>query len=186
MKFGRVFAAGIVALLLFSGVQAGEPSMGKAAVVVAGGSYKVTAIDHESRKVTLQDVDGNSQTFTIGEEARNLDQVKVGDIVTVKVAEGIAVKLVPASGSVTGIIERTGVSRSEKGQKPHGAVYHHIELIGQIQALDKKRREVTIRGKDATIRVPVADDVDLDKVNVGDTVRIEILEMVSITVDAGS
>lgn len=158
--------------------------MGKAAVIAATGTYKVTAIDHATREVTFQDEEGNSQTFTIGKEARNLDQVEVGDIVTVKMAEAIAVQLIPASGSITGIVERTGVSRSEKGQKPHGRVYHHLELIGQVKSLDKKKREVTIRGKDATITVPVADDVDLDKVNVGDTVRIDILEVVSVTVNA--
>ena len=183
--FGRFIATIAIALFLSAGIQAAEPAMGKAAVLVAVGTYKVTAIDHKTREVTLQDEEGNSETFVIGKEARNLDQVNVGDIVTVKAAEGIAVELVPAAGSVTGIIERTGISRSEKGQKPHGAVYHHVELIGQIEALDKKKREVTIRGKDATITVPVADDVDLDKVSVGDTVRIDILEMISITVDAG-
>jgi len=182
---GRFMIIAAIALLLSTGIQAAEPSMGKAAVLVAVGSYKVTAIDHKSREVTLQDGEGNSETFVIGEAARNLDQVNVGDIVTVKTAEGIAVELVPAAGSITGTMERTGISRSEKGQKPHAAVYHHVELIGQIKALDRKKREVTIRGKDATITVPVADDVDLDRVKVGDTVRIDILEMVSITVDAG-
>ncbi len=38
--------------------------------------------------------------------------------------------------------------------------------------------------RDRRLACPVADDVDLDKVNVGDTVRIDILEAVSITVDA--
>ena len=179
-----LFITLVIGLLLSAGLQAAEPSMGKAAVLAVTGNYKVTAIDHEKREVTLQDEEGNTDTFTIGKEARNLDQVEVGDIVTVKVAEAIAVELIPHAGSITGVTERTGLSRAEKGQKPHARVYHHLELIGQVQALDKQKREVTIRGKDATITVPVADDVDLDKVNVGDTVRIDILEMVSITVNA--
>ncbi len=151
--FGRFIAVIAAALFLSANVQAAEPSMGKAALLVTVGTYKVTAIDHKSRKVTLQDEEGNSESFVIGKEARNLDQVNVGDIVTVKAAEGIAVELVPAAGSITGIVERTGVSRSDKGQKPHAAVYRHVELIGQVKALDKKKREVTIRGKDATITV---------------------------------
>ena len=181
----RLFAAATISLMLAGGaVQAKEPPVEKAAVLIAVGTYKVTAVDMKTRKVTLQDEDGNTETFTIGEEARNLDQVRVGDIVTVKSAEGIAVEVEPHSGGVLGMIERTGVSRSDKGQKPHAAVYKHIELIGRIESLDSKKREVTIRGKDGIVTVPVADDVDLDKVRKGDTVRVDILEAVSITVNS--
>ncbi len=187
MSKSFAFALALLSSMFLSpATLAGDPSMGKAAVITAAGNYKVTAIDHKKREVTLQDEEGNSETFVIGEEARNLDQVEVGDIVTVKAASGIAVALYPAPGAALGVVERTGVSRSEKGQKPHGAIYHHVELTGRVEKVDPKKREVTIRGKEASVTVPVAEEVDLGKVKVGDTVRIDILDMVSITVNAGN
>ena len=45
-------------------------------------SSTVEAIDHKSRVVTLRRPQGDTVTFTASPEARNLDQVSVGDIVT--------------------------------------------------------------------------------------------------------
>ena len=44
---------------------------------------EVEAIDHETRVVTLHGPRGNSVTFTVTEEARNLGQVEAGDLVPV-------------------------------------------------------------------------------------------------------
>ncbi len=42
---------------------------------------RVEAINHETREVTLLRADGETLSFTASAEARNLDQVAVGDIV---------------------------------------------------------------------------------------------------------
>lgn len=161
-----------------------EPAMGKAAVMAAEATLTVTAIDHKTRKVTLKNEDGEEKTFTIGEEARNLDQVNVGDIVTIKVAEALAVALYPVKTVAMSQVEKVGVSRSDAGQKPHMSISRHLELTGRIADLDKQARVVTLQGKDGSITTRVADDVDLNKVNKGDMVRVDLLEMLSITVNA--
>ena len=52
----------------------------RAAVMTA----TVTAIDLKTRMVTLKGPKGEERTIKVGEEAVNLPQVKVGDLVTVK------------------------------------------------------------------------------------------------------
>lgn len=42
-------------------------------------SATVEAIDHEKRLVTLRGPEGNQVVLEVSEEARNLDQVEVGD-----------------------------------------------------------------------------------------------------------
>ncbi|RKZ80148.1 MAG: hypothetical protein DRQ35_02870, partial [Gammaproteobacteria bacterium] len=44
----------------------------------------VEAINHETREVTLRRKDDTTVSFVASEEARNLDQVTVGDIVVAK------------------------------------------------------------------------------------------------------
>ena len=53
----------------------------------------VEAIDLQTRMVTLKDKDGNVADLKVSERAKNLPQVKVGDQVTAKYYESIAVEL---------------------------------------------------------------------------------------------
>ena len=50
----------------------------------------VTAVNHETRQVTLQDSSGESVTFIAGEQVRNLAQVDVGDKILVEYADRYA------------------------------------------------------------------------------------------------
>lgn len=164
--------------------EAPAPAKGKLAVEAGLAQLAVISINHESREVVLQNADGEQQSFVIGEEARNLDQVNAGDILTIKAAQAVALALYPVSTSSKGRIEKTSVSRSELGQKPHMTISREVELTGSVAKLDKEKRLATIQGKSAEVSMEVAADVDIDSINVGDTVQLTYLEMVSISVNA--
>lgn len=164
--------------------EAAAPAKGKMALEAAQAQLRVISIDHESREVVLQNGAGEQESFVIGKEARNLDQVNAGDIVTIKAAQAVALALYPVSASSKGRIEKTSVSRSDLGQKPHMTISREVELTGKVAKLDKETRMATIEGKNADIILEVASDVDLNGVNVGDTVQATFLKMISITVDA--
>jgi Cu/Ag efflux protein CusF len=51
----------------------------------------VTAIDYNTRMVTLKGPAGNTRTVKVGPEAKRLNEVKVGDEVTVTVTVGTAI-----------------------------------------------------------------------------------------------
>ncbi len=160
------------------------PAMGKAELLAAQATLVVTAIDHKTREVTLKNEEGEEKTFVIGKEARNLDQVNVGDVVSIKMADVVAVRLYPVKTVAKSRVEKVGIARSDLGQKPHVSISRHLELTGRIAELDKEKRIVTLEGKDGSITTKVADDVDLSEVKKGDMVRIDLLEMLSITVNA--
>ena len=50
----------------------------------------VTAIDMATRSVTLKGEDGAETTIQVDERARNLEQVKVGDVVKVAYVQALA------------------------------------------------------------------------------------------------
>src|SRR6516165_919506 len=54
----------------------------------------VAAVDKATRAVTLATPDGQKTTFKAGEEARNFDQIAVGDHVTANIWEGLSIHLV--------------------------------------------------------------------------------------------
>lgn len=177
------FCLGLFTVNTFA-AEAVAPVEGKLAVEAGQAQLTVVSINHESREVVLQNEAGEQQSFVIGKEARNLDQVNAGDILTLKAAQAVALTLYPVSTSSKGRVEKTSVSRSELGQKPHVTISREVELTGKVAKLDKGTRMATIQGKNADIALEVAADVDLSSINIGDTVQLTYLEMMSITVNA--
>src|SRR5262245_39122242 len=49
--------------------------------------------DLANRLVTLKDMEGNVRTVKVGPEVKNLAQVKVGDVVTIRYIQAVAVDL---------------------------------------------------------------------------------------------
>jgi ethanolamine utilization protein EutQ (cupin superfamily) len=58
----------------------------------------VEAINHETREVKLKRSDGEIVEFVASEEARNLDQVSVGDIVTAEYVESLSIEVIANEG----------------------------------------------------------------------------------------
>ena len=88
----------------------------RAAVMTA----TVEAIDLEKRLVTLKGPKGETRTIKVGEEARNLPQVKVGDLVTVKFYESMAVEVIKP-GTAAGAGQSSAIVRAKPGEMPGGA-----------------------------------------------------------------
>jgi hypothetical protein len=65
---------------------------------------KVTALDQKTRVITLTGPEGNSLTFEVGPEVKRLNEVKVGDSVTLRYTEALMVDVVA-----------TGQAAPEKG-----------------------------------------------------------------------
>lgn len=156
--------------------------VGKTYIGVETYTAEVTAIDHEARMVNLKNERGETRIFHADDDIRNLEQVQVGDVLVVSYAERLAVKVFPVAGG-KGRIESTQVSRSSVGQKPYGELTKTVEITGRISAIDKESRMITLEGKHGELITQVDEDVDLSKLNKGDTVRMEYMESVVMSVE---
>jgi hypothetical protein len=65
----------------------------KLTVEVTEQKSTVMAIDLENRKATLKDAEGKVETIDVSPEVKNLENVKVGDIVVYQVTEAVAVNI---------------------------------------------------------------------------------------------
>jgi len=163
---------------------AATPVKSKLAAVAEFVNATVTAVDQETREVVLTDEQGRRHAFIAGEQVRNLGQVEVGDTVSIKHLERMAVNVYPVKTGAKGRIVKTEMSRSDPGQKPHGTITQNIELTGVISAIDPEARVVTIEGKYGDVQLPVSEAVDISTIEVGGTVRAEYVETLSITVSS--
>ena len=146
------------------------------------GVSTVQKIDAKTREVTLKREDGSTVTIVAGEEVRNFDQIKVGDVVETEVIEALAVAVEPTSTKVLERREEISGYRAQPGEKPGAKTTRTVEITAEVKAVDQKARTAVVKGPNRTVEVKVADDVDLSKVKVGDNVRLVYIESVSIQV----
>jgi hypothetical protein len=191
MKKLVVFVVAVFFGLSISGlVFAGEkaPAMEKPLSVkkerLVTATATVEAIDLQKRVVTLKGPEGNVFDVTVGKEARNLPQVKVGDLVKVKYYESIALRLVKPGEGVAGIQETEILGRAKKGEKPGGLTASQVTLTATITAIDKKKHMVTLKGPEGkSVTAKAENPKNLAKVKVGDEVEVTYTEALAISVE---
>jgi hypothetical protein len=75
----------------------------------------VTAIDKKKRTVTVKGPKGRTAELAVSEEVKNLDQVKVGDMLKLKYYEALSLQLDKAPGA------KPGVTVTEEMVQPRAA-----------------------------------------------------------------
>ncbi|MEM5341177.1 hypothetical protein [Paraburkholderia azotifigens] len=160
---------------------------GSATVV---GTAKVTAtivaIERETRTVTLKDAKGKVVQVEVGEEARNFDQLKIGDVVTTEYREAISLSLSKTSGPRSAT-ERVIENRAAPGAKPGGTIGREITVMADVIAVNSKEKTVTLKGPQGNIvDVHVEDPEQIKHVRKGDQVEVVYTEAVAISVTPGA
>jgi Cu/Ag efflux protein CusF len=191
MKKLLVFVVAVLFGLSISGVVfAGEkaPAAEKPLSVkkekIVSATATVEAIDLQKRVVTLKGPKGNVFDITVSEQARNLPQVKVGDLVEVKYYESLALRLVKPGEGVAGVQETEALARAKEGEKPGGMAGRQVTLTATITAINKKTQEVTLKGPEGkTVTVKAEHPENLKKVKVGDEIEITYTEALAISVE---
>jgi hypothetical protein len=154
---------------------------------VAGGAVEqvtatVTAIDLTTRMVTLKTKDGE-ETIRVGEEAKNLAQVKVGDRVVVTLNMGLVLSLQAPGSKPVAPAAVVSAGAAAPGEKPAGDVRARITGTVTIGAIDMKTRVVTlVTPEGRKFKVTAGKGVAIDKVKVGDQVFAEYEERFAIAV----
>jgi hypothetical protein len=145
----------------------------------------VQKVDKEKRQVTLKGEGGNTVTVRVPETARNFDQIKVGDTVTAKYTQSVAVA-VRKSDEPPSATGRESITRAPEGQSPAATRTSTMQITAQVEKIDKDKRELTLMGPGGETRtVTVPEDMKkFDELKVGDNVVIRATESVAIQVSS--
>jgi len=144
----------------------------------------VTAIDMATRAVTLQGDGGETHTFIVGDEARNLGQVQPGDVVTAEFVRELDVQVFADDGSELGSGVLGAAARAEEGEMP-GVVAVQSEVVtARVAEINIENNTFKLQWPDATVEEFVAQNPDnLRIAEVGDIVVITYTEAVGIIVE---
>jgi hypothetical protein len=175
---------GIVAAVLTLQI----PTNGRAQGVELGDGLVITAevvgIDRVDRAVALLGPDGNVVALKVGHEARNFDQVQIGDQVKVEYYESVALYL-GKRGQKPDAAAGLVAARSAKGDKPAGVVVRTVDVSATVKAIDTTKRTVTLElpdGRRVTSKVDKAVEA-FDTLQVGDSIHARYTEALAISVD---
>lgn len=192
----KTLTAAAAAALLAAGCATQEqptPPAPSAAVAASGaamaasiqGSATVERIDRATREVTLRRHDGSLLTVVAGEDVRNFDRIRVGDVVEAEIIEAVAVVVEPAHTQVRQRRDEVTSTRARPGQRPGAKTTRTVEIVATVQDIDRKSRWVTVRGPLQTVQLKVDESVDLSRIERGDNVRAVYIETVAIRVRPG-
>ena len=180
----------LAAVLLFSTpVLAGEtapatdkPSLYSSQTMIV--TAMVEAINHETREVTLRGPEGESTSFVASEDARNLDQVKAGDIVMAEYEQSLSIEVFANDGSAPGMGEIAVAARSEKGEMPALAAIDSQVITATVEEINIEANTFKLKGPSGEVNEYVARDPEnLKKAAVGDLVVITYTEAIALSVE---
>jgi hypothetical protein len=181
-------AAAAVQLSVMASQMTAQEKTGKPAIVIAETNVvkaTVEDIDHKKRQVTLKDEEGNKYKMKVGEEARNLDQVKKGDQVVAKFYQSAAISLHKPGESPTEPQEDEAVIVGKRGEKPGGVVVKTTQMTATVEDVDYAKREVKLKDDEGNTRkIKVGDRVKkLEEVKKGDQIVARYTEALAVSVE---
>ena len=161
--------------------------MGNAAVAATSTvTAAVVAIERDTRTVTLKESSGRVFQVQVGDEARNFDQLKVGDIVTMEYRKAISLSLEKTSGprsATQQIVE----NRAAPGEKPGGTIGREVTVMADVISVNAKAKTVTLKGPQGnTVDVIVEDPAQMKNIRKGDQVKVVYTEAIAIAVTPGA
>ena len=145
-------------------------------------SGTISAINAETREVTLTTADGEETVIACGPEVKNFAELTVGDVVAMEFIQALALELKKGStAEVSRTIEGAAAS-AEPGATPAGAGGLRVHIVAEVMAMDAATQTVTLRGPERTVDLKVNDPKQFENIAVGDRIEATYVEAAAVQV----
>jgi hypothetical protein len=143
----------------------------------------VVGIEPATRTVWLKDAKGKVVQVVVGEEARNFDQLKVGDVVNAEYSEAMTVTL-QKGGAQLSANENKTMERAPMGAKPGGTASREVTVMAVVTAVNHQTGAVTLKGPQGnSLDLMVQDPEQLKLVKKGDHIQVVYTEAIAVSVE---
>lgn len=141
---------------------------------------RVTHIDTDKGEVTIRGPQGNSVIIEVDPDVGDVKKLKVGD--QVHIAYKGALLLSADKVDSKGVRSRVESQSTTPVQGGASTQKQNVEVVATVQKIDRKKRLVTLRGPNRSVILQVAQDVPLDKLKVGDSIRANYVSATAIQI----
>lgn len=142
-------------------------------------SGTVTVVNQERRMLTIETPDGRFEVLHVPDEVQRLDEIKIGNKLTITATDLILVDLHKGAGAGTMGVETQSSVVRKQGGKPAGMIVDSVTVTGVVQSVDQAKSSVTIMAPGETMTFKVKDPTVLDAVAPGDSVSASYLRAIS-------
>ncbi|MBB3239977.1 hypothetical protein FHW68_001468 [Pseudomonas sp. Tn43] len=146
---------------------------------------RVLAVDPANYQVTIEGHDKNPVPIQLTDQAKNLHNLKVGDVVDIHVIRSVAYKLDTDVGGASGITDESMSIRATKDNpNPGGEAVRQVKVTSKITHIDFKKHEVTLLPPEGEATVLKVEDPKLQermkKLQVGQTIDAIYTEVLKV------
>jgi len=146
---------------------------------------KFKSVDQKTREVVIVGPNGNEFKTILGNEVKNFNQIKVGDIVTLTHVEIFVADIKkPSKVEIRERVETEKAVTAKLGDKPAAAIERQVAIVADVTAVDEKKGTLTVRGATRTLDIKVKDPKVLKGVKVGTQIEAVVTEIIAIEVSA--
>lgn len=140
---------------------------------------RVTGIDSSYNSVTLRDPRGEMTVIEVSPDIVDVTTLQLGDTVNVAYRNALLTRIAKtASNGIRERIETEVVQPSSDGAVNSTRT---VEFVATVLKIDRKSRELILRGPTQTQEFDVAPGVSLDTLKVGDSVRAGFISAVAVS-----
>ena len=143
----------------------------------------ISAINTETRELTLKDDSGNLVTIIAGDQVKRLNEFEVGDVVAGEYLTFLRAEFrePTAEEKETPFVVLAEAGKAPKYVNPGAAIGAVVKAVVEVVAVDKPERLVTIQGPRGNYMVlPVKDDAVLNNLKIGEKVIMTYAEAFAI------
>ena len=148
-------------------------------------SAEVVGINSKHRILTLLGEGGTVVDVEAGDEVRNFKQIKVGDTITARYYESVAL-YISMPGEEADAQEGSVVVAAAKGEKPGMFAADAIDVSATVEKIHKLTHKVTLKmadGSTMTTKVDKSMRKALEELEVGDAIHVRLTQAVAIGVE---
>jgi len=144
----------------------------------------VKAINHETREITLIQEDGSELSFVVSDEARNLDQVQISDVVIATYLENMTAEVVAVENAEAGAGVISNLARSEEGEMPGMIKGETVVITATVEDINIEANTFKLKGPQGNVKEFTARNPEnLKKASVGDLVVITHTKVIALSVE---
>jgi len=151
------------------------------AVTITAEVYGVEKID---RTLWLIGPEGNIVEIDVSEDAKNFNQLEIGDLVNITYYESIAIYL-GTPGELPS--EETGemIVRAPEGETPGGIATETTDISAVVQDIDKYDRLITLKGPAGNVFTTYVDESVryFDMLKIDDVIHIRYTKSLAVSVE---
>lgn len=147
-------------------------------------SAEIIGIDKATRTVTLKGPKGKVVDIVAGDEVKNFDQMKVGDMVVARYAEALTLELKKPGTGKEGVTVREQATKAKPGDKPAVASGRQVTVLAEVVAVDQHASTIKIKGpKGKVVTLNVRNPDQFKVVKLGDKIEVTYTEALALSVE---